>query len=464
MMKEHDVLQKTLYGMSFALSGLALIASLFFVFPGKTTTPQLPSFGTSWEVATETIKSSPLFGAGPGNYLTAFNRFRPLSYNSTPNWNTRFVNATNFYLTVLTETGLLGFAGAALIFLTLFRAIRSGKSAHIISAVLLSVVLLFVPVSPVSFVIYCIVLALSFPTTAVSFTLLSHKEGHGEIPLSGRIPSIVAALPVLVISVIALFQCVTIVRAEALYQKALERAIANDGRGAYDGLRNTITVNPFVDRYRISYAQINIALANAISQDKNLSDADKTTVSQLVQQAIREGKAAVALNPGRAGNWELLASIYRSVIPLAQGADQFAVQTYAQAVALDPFNPLTRLSLGGLFYSAKNYDEAINQYRLAVQSKPDYANSNYNLATAYRQKGDTKNAQTFLDRTLSLVSKDSDDYKKVQKELEELKKNAPVTPSGTPSGELQTPESLTTPENPTITLPEEATPPATPVE
>ncbi len=100
----------------------------------------------------------------------------------------------------------------------------------------------------------------------------------------------------------------------------------------------------------------------------------------------------LALNPPRSGNWELLADTYRAIIPLAEGSDQFAIQSYNQAIALDPINPNLRIKLGGVFFALGDYDSAIEAFRTAVLAKPDLANSHFNLAVAYREVGEIDKA------------------------------------------------------------------------
>ena len=229
----------------------------------------------------------------------------------------------------------------------------------------------------------------------------------------------------------------------------------------YNYIREAIALNPYVDRYHSSLSQMSFALANSLARQEDLTDKDKETIAQLIQQAIGEGKASVTLNITRSINWNNLANIYQAIIPFAQGADQFAIQTYSQAVALDPVNPLPRISLGGVYYSLGRYDEAIRVFELAVIAKPDYANAHYNLAVALREKGEIEKAITQMEIVLSLVQKDSPDYGLAVKELEALETRKPTE-------EIEATENLTPPQEaeepvikPPLELPEEANPPST---
>jgi tetratricopeptide (TPR) repeat protein len=250
--------------------------------------------------------------------------------------------------------------------------------------------------------------------------------------------------------------------AEVTYQKSLDALSSNNAQIVYNLMTSAVAQNPYVDRYHASMAQIDMALANSIAAGKTtLTDTDRTTLTQLIQQAISEGKATVTLNPGRSGNWGILAQIYGSIMPFTQGADQFAIQAYTQAVALDPINPNLRISLGGVYYALGRYDDAIEAFKLAVLAKSDLANAHYNLSIAYRDKKDYDDAITEMNTVLILVPKDSSDYTLAQSTLADLQKNKPAATSVTGAGALTIPQKQVTTVKPPITLPQEATPPAT---
>jgi tetratricopeptide (TPR) repeat protein len=145
----------------------------------------------------------------------------------------------------------------------------------------------------------------------------------------------------------------------------------------------------------------------------------------------------------------------------AKGSDQFAIQTYTQAVALDPVNPNLRVALGGIYYSLGRYDDAIDAFKLAVLTKPDLANAHYNLAIAYREKKNYDGAITEMNTVLTLVAKDSPDYTLAKSTLDALEKSKPVTTTTSGTESLTTPQTQETIIKPPLTLPQEATPPAT---
>ena len=454
VIKEKDLIVRTFWAVSSIVIAIGAAMIIANMLPGKAQVLVLPTLQTSWEVLIETLKTSPILGAGPDNYLTAFNLFRPLSYNQTALWLTRFSTATNYYFTLITEVGFAGLAAIAVLLIAVYRSLKAGiiqKNWEIISLGLLVILFAVFPSAP----------SLIFLLMAL-LAIFSRSEEKSVSLATTRVPAVIIAAPIfLAIAALALFGTKA-VRAELTYQKSLDALTSNNAQGTYDLMTSAVNQNPYVDRYHASLAQIDMALANSIATSKTtLSDTDRTTITQLIQQAISEGKASVTLNPGRSGNWSVLAQIYGSIMPFAQGADQFAIQAYTQAVALDPINPNLRIALGGVYYALGRYSDAIDAFKLAVIAKADLANAHYNLAIAYRDSKDFDNAITEMNTVLTLVPKDSPDYTLAQSTLADLQKNKPATSTAPATSNLTTPQKQVTTIKPPITLPQEATPPAT---
>ena len=465
VINEKIIARKAFFGVSASLLALAWLISLLNVLPGKPSSPQLPGFGVSWSVAIDSLKTNPLLGVGPGNYISAFNQFRPISYNSTKLWSVRFTSAQNFFFTAITETGLAGAAALIITLYTIYKLIIENQKhkklvgwstfhfSSIISLGILTLALMIFPATPTLLFVFFIMLALNSKTTQLNLGMFSSEDS-----LATRLPILVITVPVIIGVVAFGYFGAKVLGADITFKNGLNDIARNDGKSAYTNLQMAIQQNPYVDRYRISYAQVNLALANSIAQKEAISDEDRTTIAQLIQQAIREGKVAVALNPTRAGNWEVLASIYRTVIPLAEGADAFAIQTYNQAVNLDPLNPNTRIALGGIYYGAGQFKNAIDIFRLAVLTKSDHANARYNLASAYKEDGQLQKAIDEMSVVLSLVDRNSDDYELARKTLEDLQNKKTETESKATTN-LTPPQTQEPVLQPPLELPEDAQPP-----
>ncbi len=499
VLAEKEASKKTFFGVATGILVFGLAVSVYNLLPGRQFSPRFPSYSVSWYVAVDALKESPIFGVGPGNYITAFNRFRPLSYNTTDLWAVKFATARSFYMTALTEAGLIALAAMLFFFMTLYRSSKKdfkekklvnwgfAAIASMVALVALTLALLFLPATILLIVLLFVLLALNakirHTTLSLTTQAVAPTQGLNTQNVASRFPAPLITVPVIILVLLFFLRATTVLRAEYKFKKALDKLAANDAAGTYDTMREAISLNPRVDRYHATFSRVNLALANAITLQltqtqqgqetedgtkPTITDSDRQNITLLIQQAISEGKATVALNPLRAGNWEVLAQIYRTIMPLAQGADTFAIQTYRQAIALDPFNPNLRIALGGIYYGLKDYDNAIRAFESAVAAKNDHANAHYNLAFALRDKGDLDRALSEMSLVVSLIpDKNSEDYKAAQQALQDLQalRQAQGGPKEAPAGGgLTPPQKAGEPVlQPPLNLPEGSEPPSAPI-
>ena len=484
-LKDKSSSTKTLL-LSLSILG-SVVASGLLIFrlfgSGPNSRPVFLPQAASWAIALESIKISPILGTGPATYLSNFSRFRPLNFNLTPLWNIRFTSAGNYYLQLLSTLGLFGLA--AYTFLVLrssnlffhifksssefpFRALALGST---LSLIILFISQLIIPSSIVTLFVIFILLVIATQAFKQMGSSLVHEANIDIVAASDTgirsplLPWIFLGLALLLI-IPTVYLGSRAYAAEIYFQTALKAAAGNQGKATYDNLLKAMQANPYKDTYRLAYSQTNLLLANSAAAQPNLTAQDRSTITQLIQQSIREAKNAVALNPAKVTNVENLATVYRNLLNLAQGADVWTVASYRQAILLDPANPNLRIALGGVLYSLKNYDEAIRFFQAAADLKPNLPNAHYNLAAAYKEKGDLRNAVASMQVVVNLVDKSSADFTKAAAELEDLKTKlgetaAPTTPEAqTPTQtQLEAPKPLPSPRiSPPIELPAELGP------
>lgn len=456
------------------LAGLGISIYQFFT----TAKPLLLlPYSVSWAIAVEGFKNWRMFffGVGPVSFLDAFSQFRPLSYNLGPLWSIRFGVSGNYYLHLLTTTGILGLGAFAWLILKVAKTRFTIYDLRF-TIFLILVILLFLPSNfLLLFALYVLVglftLRPERETSEIDKETSEVKYHSWEYSEEGRILPWTIFVPILLVVIGGFWLIGRAYAAEVSFKHSLDALAENDGTSAYNHQIKAITLNPYNDNYRIVYSQTNLALANSLAAKSDLSDQDRQNITTLVQQAIREAKAATSLNKNKVINWENLANIYRQLINFAQGSDQWAIATMRQAIKLDSVNPNLKLNLGGIYYALGEYDEAIVWFQKAIDDKPNFANGYYNLAAAYREKGDYQKAHEAMQMTVNLVPSTSEDYQKARNELEELAKRLPhpettlaaqATPSAAQPEEspveapLSEPQPLPSPViKPPIELPEE---------
>lgn len=363
---------------------------------------------SSWAIATESLKYRPLQGVGIGNYTQAFNWWKPATFNNNKNWLGVFNWGANSGMQIWTELGLIGLVMGVLAVLAFKKDQKSqrGKTLVILLALLLAL-------TPINFVSLWLVMWLAtknINTKEIKVMLRAGEEGKNAGP---------AVLAVIIVS-LAIFGGywgVRVLLGEMYLRNSIAAAAKNDGGNTYNWQIKAIGINPNNAEYRQIYSQTNMALAGTILAKTDLTDTDKEQASTLIQQAVREGKAAVALDSKNPTYWNNLAVIYRQLVGTIEGAADWSYQAYAQAVTLDPTNPSLKLDFGGLLYAAGLYEDASRMFEQVVTLKPDLANGWYNLAYAEKKLNKLGLAVNHLNQAVSLVPTDSGDYDTASKEL-----------------------------------------------
>jgi tetratricopeptide (TPR) repeat protein len=430
--------------------------------------PVLISLQNAWIVTVENFKSfvGAVFGVGPGNFRTAYARFRPVTVNNTAAWAIYFANSFGHYLNLLTEVGLLGllaFSGLAVAIWRKFKSAdnRITTACPEILTLLLLIIAFFVPFDISLWLVFFVLLSL------VGLADESRGIGLGEIRPKLEVNRYFLLTILAGALLLSGFWYGRVAWADVLFARSVAALNRGEGGNAYNWQIEALEKNPHSDTYRLGYAQTNLALAGAFSQNEDLTEQDQQQIAILIQQAIREAKSAVAINPFWSNNWLSLADIYRQIIGVAQEAEQWAIESLRQAIALDPVNPNLRVELGGLYFALGNFELAQRQFETAVNLKPDHANAHYNLAAAYVQQEKWTNAALELQTVLSLAEPGSADFDRVQQDLEQIKDRLPqpepVEGEEEVSQQLQQPGELPEPQFEPIDLPEEDIAPPEPV-
>lgn len=394
--------------------------------------PAILPFEAGWKIATGSLGQTlwtALFGVGPSNFVDAFTLYRPAFLNSTNLWSLRFTSGGPFYFYLLTTLGIFGLS--AMVWLA-YRIIKLAKKrfeletisvmekALFISLFVILAIFVFLPSPTILTVALFAVLGFLVVTFDLSENTFVARQKTVAFPNNFIVNSLVP-LGMIAITVFVGYQLGRIIMADYYFAQSLYAAQANRGTDTYNMQIQAMTLNPMDDNYRVTYSQTNLALANALASQKDLTDQQKSMVTQLVQQSIREARNAVSLAPQRAADWENLASIYQSLINFAQGADQWTLASLNQAIVLDPSNAQLRFALGSLYFSARDYQTAAQAFNLATSLKPDYANAHYNLAQALKLLKLNDQAVQELQLTSQLVCVTASiDCDKVNQEISDL--------------------------------------------
>lgn len=438
-----------LFSVAFVIIAIALGMTIYML--TTTQRPLILPFETGLQVGVSTLSGvnegvlkNFLIGSGFGTFITDFTRFKPAGFNANPDlWSFVFFRSSSFALELLATTGLLGFAAFIYLVFKIFKTktFFLPLSVAVLAAFLMPFSFTITTLFFVLLAIFAVVIIHANPQkySEAEFYLVALKKGLFALKPEGervnlndqekrysRILPIAFFLIILVIVGAPLFYAGRLVAADLTFQRSLVAASENNGLETYNLQNSAIQLFPYRDVYRRSFSQTNLALANSLArsvgenQDASPSAQLQQNITTLIQQSINEGRAAVALAPMTTFNWNNLSSVYRSLIGFGENADQFALATAQQAIALDPNNPQQYIDLGGLFYQVQAYDEAIRQFQIAINLKPDYANAYYNLGHAYEEKGEFENAVAAYRAVSNLVTDDEENKAKIDAEIKAL--------------------------------------------
>ena len=406
--------------------------------------------GAGWTVAISSFSKplSALVGVGPGNFVNAYTAGKPSYLNQTDFWRLRSGASSNWYFQVMTETGILGIL--ALGFL-IFTVVKYPKRSPVIF-VAFALALLIPGNFLLLFVLFCMLAILDidkmtmygFPAKRGEKDLVSSayeeliEKNVTNNNLTRPLVTVISVVIILIASA-AFYFGGRAYAADATMRAGIQSAFTPDNQKTYELQRQAILLNPFEADYRVIFAQTNMALANLISQQPELTEEQKQTVTQLVVQSVNNGKLAVRLFPS-AVTWENLGLLYTNLLNAVEGADQWTIALYQEALKLDPNNPGLHVALGGIHYSLQRYDAALQEFGTAIQLKGDYANAWYNAANAFREIKNVEAARAAYTNTLSLIQQGTPDYDKAKSEMDALPAMAPAS-SNEGLQELTPPES-----------------------
>lgn len=432
--------QKMLLFVGSGITTIALVLGIAQLLPGQPANPTLMPFSSGWALAVDQLKTgkTALFGVGPDRFAITFSKLRPAALNQGETWFVRYPASTNEWLTVLTTMGIVGLAVLVLLIVSVSKVALQNRHDSSIAAVGLAwlVSLALLTFLPSNF-------ATLFLLFGISLILIgsSHEE---PIAIENK-AMIGAGVPAIILAFVMFYFSGRAALAEVAFGQGLRKGTENKFVEMYNDQIKAIQYNPYVTRYRLSYSNTNFAIANGLAAKQDLTDDDRQKITQLISQSIREAKASVALDPENANSWVNLAGIYRQLITFAQGADQWAIASYIQAIRLDNTNPQLRVELGGLLFALRRYEEAIDQFKQAIVLKPDYANAYYNLANAYTTTNQPIQAFAAMQNVVRLIDPNSADYEKALSELNELQKRLPQQTQSATAAAAQRQSQLTTP-------------------
>ena len=411
---KEDVNRLSLAILFLIISGLFLFTNplqhFFQLTPNLANLPKevLLSQQISWKVGWEGLKENPIFGSGIANFNYLFNRFKPESFLKTNLWQIRFDRAGNHIAEVLGTRGILGslsyffligmfliisfiILGAAGRALIGTRKSQEGEENYHSLFIIygLPVLMAFVAVLIAQFCYYQNTsLAFSF-WMFLGLGVISWQKPVKEkiftfkdFPEMGLVFSVLFWI-ILFGFLFSYFNLAKLYISDIHYKNYL----ADTTR--IKELEKATKIAPQRATYHIALAQ---AYLRKLSEETAKSQPNNQVVTNMVARAVQEGKKAVELSPYRVQAKETLGMVYRDIQGLAQGALDWGIRMFSEALTLEPKNPVLLTELGKLQLANNKLEQARNYFNQALALRADYIDAACQLSLIDEREGKTDQA------------------------------------------------------------------------
>ena len=383
-----------------------------FYFQRAFNTPNevLPNFSESYKASFRQLLKKPLLGSGLGNYYYSFNKYRSAEINKGFAWQLHFDRPSSHFAEVIATQGILGILsflfliGLFLYITSLFLKVETQTEER--REGLKKTLQLPILFAAVSFIIlqffYYQNLPLSFGFWLfLALGVVSWQKPIKEKEFSFReFPELSLVFSVILMIVVFLFiYCyywqARIVLADINFRKATFAQQQPD----FNLLEKAERLNPKQSIYFVNDGRLALNQAlNEITKPEKRRDQKK--IQNMVARAIQKGRFAYDMSPNLVNVCENMATIYRDVQGLAQGAEDWAKRTFEECIKLEPTNPISYTELGKLFL--KNDTNKAKEYFLeSLKLKEDYLPAHIQYALALEKENKTGDAIRYLEDKVS---------------------------------------------------------------
>jgi len=415
------------------ISIFLLIFSLFFLIfrislPIEIPAEVLLSQRTGFQIARDSLKNIKKFflGTGPSTFIFNYSKFKPIEINQTAFWNIRFNSGASEILDKLTTIGILGILSLLSIFFlfsifgfkNLTRQIEERDfliSLAIFSSFFSLIFSQFL--YPVNFS-----LLFFFWLILGAFLSLNQKIKVFTFSPSSLIPAISLVL-IFLFGIGLTFLLIKNYLAEIKYLSGLKTWREGKTEKAISEISGAIDLNSGLDIYFRDISQLYLERLNEILQRRDLSPEEIQNQSQiLITNAINSAVRTTEISPNNVANWDIRGFIYRNLIELVSGTENWAIKSYEEAIKLEPQSPYIFNEIGLVFLAkadllsrtggqekeiSENLNKAKDNFQKAIELKLDYPSAHFQLAMIYQREGKTKEAISKFEETKLIAPFDS---------------------------------------------------------
>lgn len=398
------------------VSFFATVLSLLFILFSGTTGKLAGSFGLfsseirpSWQatigVAKQTLKKDIVLGTGPNTFLNNWLKFKPAEINNTAFWNARFSSGSGFFASALSTVGVLGaFSFVAFLVVLLiqcgkvFYRKQSSNDNSLITASFFGSVYLWVHI-----VLYSpgiLVLTTAFVLTGVFLALITNDKRINVINLDlsrKNRTSFVFALIAIMAFVGSGYSVHFFVKKFLALNNYNQALVIFEKTGDAEKTKEKLLMavkKDNQDEYNRTLSELSLVSLGKILTDKSISE-DKVVslFRQWLDLATSSALEAIKVNKTDPANWMQLGRVYESFISLKiSGADEAALNAYAEAFRVSPLDPSPFVSSARVVLQMNKSDEAKKYLQSALVFKLDMTDALFMLSQIEAKEGNLKEA------------------------------------------------------------------------
>jgi tetratricopeptide (TPR) repeat protein len=365
-----------------------------------------PSFVTTAQIAFKSFKHNPAFGTGPNTFALDWALWQPKEIAQTVFWGVDFTSGYSLLSTFAVTAGLLGLISLVwFIVLYVTRSIQSIKIAlqNNVSNYFIATILMISLYSWISIILYSpniVVLMLAFVSSGMLIGTLVHKQAIKTKEYSfltdprNSFFSILGLVVLMVASISLTYIYVEKFTSLIYYSKSLNAEQTLESLGKSESMLLKAINLDKNDTYYRTLSQVYLAQIGVLAKDTTISeDILKSSMQQLVSNAVTAASGAIEQNPKQYQNYVNLGNLYTELSLISvEGSYDSAVTSYEKALALAPNNPSIFLSQATLEYLNKNNSEARKYIKQALDLKADYTDAIFLLVQIETNEGNLKEA------------------------------------------------------------------------
>ncbi|MCP6719235.1 MAG: tetratricopeptide repeat protein [Patescibacteria group bacterium] len=356
------------------------------------------SWGTAFGSATESLKNA-FLGSGLGTWHYDFSKFKSGEFNTKPWWQIRFDRSGSHFSEIFATTGFLGilsYSGLILMFFLVSWVFR--KNLMVLPYMMTLIALLvgqfvYYQNTVLAFSFWFIlglgVISLQHPTR--SLKRISFKD-FPEMSLVFSTLLILFSLTVFV----GYYFLARDYLADVSYANA-QRAPLLEERVAL--LEKAAILNPKSSTYKIVLARVYLFQLTEEAA-KPQAEQDAVKIRDLMAQAIDQSTKAIEISPNSVAAWETQGMIYRDIQFFVQGATEWGIKSFEEAIKLESKNPILYTELGKLYLNLEDFERAKSSFVKAKEVKPDYIDALIQEALVYEREGDLDTAISKIEESV----------------------------------------------------------------